>query len=349
MDLFQLGHVPWVDSQLCYHALAQLGREGLIIVSPKNHYVCVGYHQDARLEVDLDYCKSHDIPVFRRQVGGGAVYLDGNQLFFQIVLHRNSPLAPLNKETFYRKFLRPVIEVYRRIGIPAQFKAINDIVTDGKKISGTGAGEIADCIVFVGNLILDFDYKTMSRVLNVPDEKFRDKVHRSMEANLTTIRRELGLKRAEKWTHSELNRLMIEEFCKVLGPLTHVAEDNELATKMNDLGKLMNTESWLYRRGRVPNGRQMKIRSGVNLIHRVHKAQGGLIRADFEIMEGKYTEVCFSGDWFCYPQDAISVLESKITGVFQGELGLVIEKFYDDYEIDTPGITIDDWIAVLKV
>ncbi|MGC8660857.1 MAG: lipoate--protein ligase family protein, partial [Desulfomonilaceae bacterium] len=304
LDLFELGHVPWAESQLCYHALAQLGREGLILVSPEDQYVCVGYHQDARQEVDLDYCEKNGIPVFRRQVGGGAVYLDGNQIFFQVVLHKDSDLAPRNKETFYRKFLEPVIQVYRRIGIPAEFKAINDIVTEGKKISGTGAGEIADCIVFVGNLILDFDYETMVKVLNVPDEKFRNKVHRSIEANLTTIRRELGSTGADKWTHPELNRLMIEEFSKVLGPFTPISEDSQLATKMGDLANLMVTESWLYRRGRVFDGRQMKIRSGVNMIHRVHKAQGGLIRADFEIVEDRYDEVCLDAERFCLRQEA---------------------------------------------
>lgn len=348
MDLYELGHVPWAESQLCYHALAELDREGLIIVSPESHYVCVGYHQDARQEVDLDFCKVHNIPVFRRQVGGGAVYLDGNQLFFQIILHRDSELIPLNKEIFYRKFLQPVINVYRRMGIPAQFKAINDVVTGSKKISGTGAGEIANCVVFVGNIILDFDYKTMSQVLKVPDEKFREKVYHTIEANLTTIKRELGLNQTRRWTDSAISLLMIEEFQKILGPLCIRAVDDELRAKMDDLNKLMNTESWLYRRRRATDSRHMRIRSGVNLIHRVHKATGGLIRADFEIVEGRYREVCLSGDWFCYPRDAVSLLESNIVGMSPDELRSVIENFYIDNQFDTPGITVEDWIAVLK-
>lgn len=348
MDLYRLGNMPWEDSQLAYHALAQLGREGLILVSPATHYVCVGYHQDARQEVDLDFCRIHGIPVFRRQVGGGAVYLDGDQLFFQIVLRRDSQSVPMNKETFYRKFLQPVIDVYRRIGIPAQFKPINDVVTGPAKISGTGAGEIADCVVFVGNLILDFNYKIMSRVLKVPDEKFRDKVHKTIEANLTTIRRELGAKEASRWSHAALNSLMVEEFQKVLGPFRSRALDDELRSKMEDMGEVMKTDSWLFRRGRVLDSRQMRIRSGVNLVHRVHKASGGLIRADFEIMDRRYREVCLSGDWFCYPQDAVSVLESEIEGVGTNELRPTIDRFYAENRFETPGITVEDWMAVLK-
>lgn len=348
MDLYRLGNVPWEDSQLAYHALAQLGREGLILVSPATHYVCVGYHQDARQEVDLDFCRIHDIPVFRRQVGGGAVYLDGDQLFFQIVLRRDSQSVPKNKENFYRKFLQPVIDVYRRIGIPAQFKPINDVVTGFTKISGTGAGEIGDCVVFVGNLIFDFNYKIMSQVLKVPDEKFRDKVHRTIEANLTTIRRELGVKEASRWSHAALYSLMVEEFQRVFGPFSRRELDDELRSKMEDMGKVMKTDSWLFRRGRVLNSRQMRIRSGVNLVHRLHKAPGGVIRADFEIMDRRYRELCLSGDWFCYPRDAVSVLESEIQGVKIDDLKPTVERFYAEHRFETPGITIEDWMAVLK-
>ena len=347
MQLYCLGKVPWQDSQLCYHALAHLGSEALALVSPATHYVSVGYHQDACHEVDLDFCRDHDIPVFRREVGGGAVYLDGNQLFFQVVLQRDSPLVPMKKESFYRKFLQPVIEVYRRIGIQAQYKSINDVLAGSRKISGTGAGEIGDCIVFVGNLIVDFDYETMSRVLKVPDEKFRDKVQNTIEANLTTIRRELGQEEASRWTEAELNALLIEEFEKLLGSLQPRVVDDALRSKMDELGSIMTTESWLLRRGRPLNGCSMRIRSGVNLFHRIHKAPGGLIRADFEMRNGIYHEVCLSGDWFCYPREAAQALELKLAGVSTAELRSSLEEFYLEYRIETSGVTIEDWLTVL--
>ncbi len=348
LDLYCLGKVPWHESQLCYHALARLGREAVVLVSPASRYVCVGYHQDARHEIDLDFCRSHDIPVFRREVGGGAVYLDGNQLFFQIILHRDSPLAPLRRETFYRKFLEPAIQVYRRIGIPAKYEPINDILAGSRKISGTGAGEIGDCLVFVGNLMIDFDYVTMSRVLKSPDEKFRDLVHKAIEANVTTIRRELD-EEASKWTESTLNALMVDEFRKLLGPLEQREMDETLKAKMDELGKVMTSESWLYRRGRQLNGRHTKIRSGVNVIHRVHRANGCLIRADFEIRDNTYRKVSLSADLDYFPQETVSFLESRITGVSSKELRMVLEEFFSAYPSETSDVTIEDWIKVLDV
>jgi lipoate-protein ligase A len=253
----------------------------------------------------------------------------------------------MKKESFYRKFLQPVIEVYRRIGIQAQYRPINDVLAGSRKISGTGAGEIADCIVFVGNLIVDFDYETMSRVLKVPDEKFRNRIQNTIEANLTTIRRELGQKGADRWSEAELNTLLVEEFEKLLGPLQPRVVDDALRSKMADLGSMMTTESWLLRRGRPLNGRKMRIRSGVNLFHRIHKAPGGLMRADFEVRDGTYRNVSLTGDWFCYPRQAVRDLELKIAGISIENLGSAVQEFYHEHRLETPGITVEDWLTVL--
>ncbi|MAF32549.1 MAG: hypothetical protein CL941_01035 [Desulfobacter sp.] len=171
---------PLAGNPVDLSPLARLGRESLVLVSPASPYVCIGYHQDVTHEVDLNFCAANDIPVFRREVGGGAVYLDGDQLVFHVVFKEDNPVIPATKKAFYQKFLQPVVNVYRRIGIPAVYKPVNDIIVNTRKISGTGVGEIGDSIVFVGNLILDFNYETMARILKVPDEKFRDKVQKTL-------------------------------------------------------------------------------------------------------------------------------------------------------------------------
>ena len=56
MELFDLGKIPWEETQLIYHSLALQGREALCLVSPATPYVCIGYHQDVKQEVDLEFC-----------------------------------------------------------------------------------------------------------------------------------------------------------------------------------------------------------------------------------------------------------------------------------------------------
>jgi lipoate-protein ligase A len=347
MRLYNLGKVPWQESQLIYHALAELGWEALSLVSPATPYVCIGFHQDVEQEVDLDYCNASSIPVFRRDVGGGAVYLDGDQLFFQLILHKDHPEVPKNKEVFYRKFLQPIINVYRRIGIPATYKPVNDVLAGTKKISGTGVGEIGECIVFVGNLIVDFNYEEMSKVLKVPDEKFRDKIHKTLKDNLTTIRRELG-EEASRWDEGTLNGLMAEEFQEILGPMTLCEKDSVLQAKMDELGAHLMSEEWLFQKGKTIPGREVKIRAGLNVIRKAHKAPGGLIRADYEVKEGRINGISVSGDFFCFPRTGIRKLEKRLEDQPVEQIGALIGAFCSEGEVETPGITVQDLLQVFK-
>lgn len=348
MELFNLGKVPWQESQLLYHALAKLGRESLCLLSPATPYVCIGFHQDVAQEVDLEFCHVVGIPVFRREVGGGAVFLDGNQIFFQLIFQRDNPIALRRIDAFYKKFLQPVIEVHRRIGIAAEYKPINDIVIENRKISGTGAAEIGDSIVFVGNLILDFDYETMSRVLNIPDEKFRDKVKKTIEENLSTIRRELGKQKYQSWDESTLNQMMIDEFEKLLGPLKLSSKDQEIIAKMKELEDSMINDDWLYQKGKRAEGRVIKVRAGLNVVQRMYKAAGGLIRSNFEIRQGKLTNVNISGDFFCFPQSLTMQLENSLEGVALRDIRGVLKTVYDDPTNQMPGVSIEDWMAVFS-
>jgi lipoate-protein ligase A len=345
MKLNLLKTVSWQDSQLLYHAQPRLGREGINLLAPATPYVCVGYFQDVEQEVDEAYCREHGIPVFRREVGGGAVYLDGDQLFFQLILHRDNRLLPEGgKLAFYRKFLQAPIAAYRALGIPAEYREVNDIVANDRKISGCGAAEIGEYYVLVGNLIVDFDYEMMARVLNVPDEKFRDKVYKTIRENLSTVRRERGSvpPREELWS------LMVEEFVKMLGPLEmEIKVDDAWRAKADELAQSFMTDGWLYQRRRPGSDRDVRIRSGVNLIHRMHKAPGGLIRAVLEVRDGVLTTVSLSGDFFLYPEEKLLHLERALTGVSVEGVERVVADFYVEHHIESPGVTPQDFVRTL--
>jgi len=349
MELYTLGKIPWEETQLLYHSLALLGREALCLVSPATPYVCIGYHQDLEQEVDLEFCRAHDIPIFRREVGGGAVFLDGNQLFFHLILKHDNPIAPKRIDAFYQKFLKPVIAVHHRIGLQVEYKPVNDLIFQNRKISGTGAAEIGDSIVFVGNLILDFDYETMARVLKIPDEKFRDKVKKTIEENLSTIRRELGAERADQWDENTLNNMLAEEFQKLLGPMTPARKDNLLIAKMQAMKSEMMRDDWLFHRGKRVGGRVVKVRSGLEVVQRMHKAAGGLIRAEFVVEDGCYKEVAISGDYFCFPKDTVSRLQSSIEDSPTKEILKVVTDFYQMGRFEWPGVEIEDWMQIFKI
>ncbi len=340
MYLLNLDKLPGQDSMLIFHALARIGYEGLVIVSPAQPLASIGYFQDAEKEIDLDYCRNNNIPFMRREVGGGATYLDENQIFYQVIWNSKNPKLPRKIKDIFQLLSVPPCETYQRFGINVSFRAENDIVTDkGKKIAGEGGGDIGDSMVFVGGILMDFDYATMSKVLKVPDEKFRDKIHKSMEANLTTMKRELSVVPPRQ----EIKKVLIESFEKILGYLEPVEIDDNTMKKIREIENWFMSEEFLHKKTpRIPEG--VKIKEGVEILYGLYKAKGGLIRTAEEIDDKKIKDIVVSGDFNLFPKDALVNVEKDLKNKdFSREIiEKAIEKTYQRKKIESPGVEPED-------
>ena len=345
MDYYFLDSVPWAYSQALYHAAAHLGREALFVLRPASPYICIGYHQDAMQEIDLDFAGQNHIPVFRREVGGGAVYLDGQQLFFQLIVRRDRPGVPAKIDEFYKKFLQPVVDTFTRFGVAAEYRPVNDIVCKGRKISGTGAAQVEDMLILVGNFIQDFNYEMMSKCLRVPDEKFRDKVHKTMAENLTTFLRETGVIPA----NADLAAELVGRYEPLLGDLQQKPLDGELTGKADALLAVMHTPEWLLANDRRrPDEKRVKIAEGVYIIQKIFKAPGGLMRLTAVNQDGRLRQVHISGDFFFFPATAVIGLEKALENVPAEPAAITraVERFYRQTGIESPGLAPADFARI---
>jgi lipoate-protein ligase A len=279
IKLFDIPPMNWKDTQLIYHAIARMNEECLILTSTKEPYACIGFAGDLEKELDLSYCKDNNIGYFRRETGGGTVYLDKDQLFFQLILKRDNPLSPRFQEAFFKRFLEPVVHTLNSFGIEGKFVPLNDLVVNDKKISGNGGGEIGECKVLIGNLLLDFDFETMASILNVPNEGFRNMVLNGMKQNMTTIKGELG----EVPSQKDLKKSIIEEYEKLLGPLTPQEPNDEVHKLMKEIEEEFSTEKWLFQRVPKKEGRDVKIREGIMIVNRTFKDVDWSVELNFEL------------------------------------------------------------------
>jgi len=347
MNLIKLDKLSGQDSMLIFHILARIGYEGLVIVSPAQPLASVGYFQDAAREIDLDFCREAGISVMRREVGGGATYLDGNQIFYQVIWNSKNPKFPRNIKAIFELLSQPPCETYRRFGINASFRAENDIITDkGKKIAGEGGGDIGDSMVFVGGILLDFDYATMSKVLKVPDEKFRDKIYKSMEENLTTMKRELG----EIPPREDIKQVLIENFEKLLGNLKSVQLEDNTIKKMRELEQWFMSDQFLFKKTpRIPQG--VTIKQGVEILYGLYKAKGGLIRTAEEIEnKTKIADIAVSGDFNLFPKNGLTEVENALKNKEFSEEAIKreIAKVYEKKKIESPGVEPEDFAKTIK-
>jgi lipoate-protein ligase A len=260
MRLYSLGELEWKDTQLIYHAMAHLGHEGVVICRPKGPYYCVGFHQDVSQELDLDRLEELKEPYFRRETGGGTVRLDTGQVFYQIVVRRDNPECPPNPERIYERFLQPAIDALMKLGLGAIVAEPNDILVNGKKISGNGGGDVGDCKVLVGDLLVDFDAQKMCRGLRCPTEKFRQACFKSMMAHMTSVVQERPGTSVE-----EVERAMRASYKKVCGDGESMTMPQEVLSKARELEDKMLSRDWLTFPGSSRPWRKVKIREGVHV------------------------------------------------------------------------------------
>jgi len=344
-----LGLVPPIRSQTIYHAVAYALDENtpdaIILVAPTEPYVCIGFHQELEKEVDVEYCRAHGLPVVRREVGGGAVYLDRHQVFVQWIFHRDA--LPHDVGDRFALYVKPLVETYHALGIPANYRPINDVHVQGKKIGGTGAAQMGQAEVVVGSLMFDFNFELMSHVLKVASEKMRDKIHQSLNEYMTTMTRQLGYTPDRE----TVVKLYLDKVQAALGrpivPSEPTARELALA---EELDRQFTTDEWLYQKGGLRHAeRGIKIHQDVRVQEAAHKTPGGLVRVTARMRDGamgtsRIDDLTLSGDFTMLPQFAPGALELALRGTAL-EVNAVQARIGDVYRslaIQSPGLTAGD-------
>jgi len=143
--------------------------------------------------------------------------------------------------------------------------------------------------------------------------------------------------------------MMVEEFEKLLGTLTPGNINDELIAEMKALETSMVDDAWLFQKGKRVEGRVVKVRSGLNVVQRMHKTTGGLLRVEFTVEDGKYKGVTISGDFFCFPRDSVDRLAAMLEDCITDNVTKVVSDFYQTDDLEIPGVTVDDWSQAFRI
>ncbi|HET7421344.1 MAG TPA: biotin/lipoate A/B protein ligase family protein [Candidatus Dormibacteraeota bacterium] len=346
--LLDLDLCSYTESQVLYHAVSDAMRPDdpntIILCRPRRPYVCIGRHQELEREVDVEACRRMGLPIMRREVGGGAVYLDRGQVFFQLVFHPRD--VPARIQDAFEYFSRGPVDCYRTLGVTgAHFHPVNDLQVSGRKIGGLGAASIGPGFVFVGSIIMAFNARAAAGVLRIPDEKMRDKVAQTIDAYVSSLEKELGHSVPPPAVRKELVAAFERAFGVRLVPGDLRPDERELYRKW--VGK-MRTREWLdeVRLSREAE-KPLRITGHVHLGHGIHKAPGGLIRVTLMIASGEVVEALVSGD-FTAIGDAPGLMERALLGPAT-EDGIRTRLGAAWPSIDTPGVVADDVAEAAKL
>lgn len=144
--------------------------------------VIVGKHQNTFAEINLPFIIEKNIPVIRRISGGGAVFHDPGNVNFTFITQ-----GERGKLVDFRKFLDPVIEALKMLGIPAEFEGKNNICVHGLKISGNAEHIYKNKVLHHGTLLYASDLEMLGRALQTHPGKYIDKAVPSIRSKVARI------------------------------------------------------------------------------------------------------------------------------------------------------------------
>ncbi|MDR2797503.1 MAG: lipoate--protein ligase family protein [Treponema sp.] len=159
----------------------------LRLYSWKPPAVSVGYFQGLTEEVDVESCTRHGVDVVRRISGGGAVF-HHEELTYSIIMPLGHPLAGETIQDSYQRICPGIIQGLACLGVSSRFAGINDILVEGRKISGNAQTRRMGCVLQHGTLLLASDVDLMFELLLVPQEKLKDKCIQDVRDRVTSLK-----------------------------------------------------------------------------------------------------------------------------------------------------------------
>ncbi len=268
--------------------------------------VFIGAMQDTWSEVDVDYCRAHDIKIVRRANGGGAVYHDTGSFCFSAVFPRALFKEKEDRE-LYPLFAAPVIRTCADYGFTAERTGRNDLLVRGRKIYGSAQLSWYSAFIQSGTFLVTIDFETMERTLTPPALKFSDKPVHSIRDRVTSLSQESGRKIPVDEVMARFTEHFAAAFNVTLTSGALLPAETELAAEL--LAVKYGLEEW-----NLGTRRAYRVSQAV-------KTAEGVLSLSLELEEGIIREARLTGDWLLTDQGAeLRRMETALTGSKPPEL-----------------------------
>lgn len=187
------GQVSAQSMHALYTGMAACTREDdpvrvLWLCSSQAH-VSVGASQDPAADLDLAACAAQGIPVVRRPLGGGAVWVEADQPCFFLVMPRR--ILARGHRHLFSVGMGLAVAVLRQLGLEEVETRSQDIWVHGRKIMGTGAATLEQGCVFGASFLRRFPAERFLACIFSPSEGYREWVLPALREGVTDCEQEM--------------------------------------------------------------------------------------------------------------------------------------------------------------
>jgi lipoic acid synthetase/lipoate-protein ligase A len=263
--------------------------------------VIFGRNQVMEAEVNIRYCRSHGVQLYRRKSGGGCVYSDEGNIMLSFITDSTDVAFTFDS------FLQRLALYLRRLGLDASRSGRNDVMVGGRKVSGNSFFLQPTTSIVHGTLLFDTDFSEMEKAITPSDEKIQSKGVSSVHQHVLNLKGELekseNPKVRELTDIVKFKKYLIRSFCTEGGELKETVLGKEHEAEIDAIEATYLDPDFLHGRNhRFSITRQGKIDNV------------GEIEVELQMNEGKISGIHVGGDFFATgPVD--DVLSRKLKGI----------------------------------
>ncbi len=283
--------IPYYNFALEEYLMTKAPEDSYLFFYIHKPSIIVGKHQNTIEEINKDFVEKESIVIARRLSGGGAVYHDKGNLNFSFVQKGEK-----NDVNNFEKFTRPIINALNELGVKAELSGRNDILVEGRKISGNAQYYKKGRILSHGTLLFNADMTNLSNALKVKDLKIKSKGIKSVRSRVANIKDHLK----KDMTIFQLKNHILEYIFENIDINEYVLSDRELKLINEAAEKKFKTWDWNW--GNSPKYE----------IQKINKFPCGLVDIRLNIKDGKVKDCKIYGDFFT--KRNIEELEAAICG-----------------------------------
>lgn len=289
------------------YLIKNLKRE-LFMIWQNDNTVLLGRNQNPYKEVNWDYMNETQAKLVRRPSGGGCIYTDKNIVQYTIITKK--------EEDSLRKFTEPVVNYLNEKGVKAEFTGRNDIIVNGRKISGNAQYKDRELMIHHGSIIYQDSSIDIGKLLTPAKLKLAKKSLTSVKSRITSLKSMMNMDIA----------MFIEELKEYIKTYYHIDENYVLSA--DELEKVEEIRKNKYANDEWTYGRYGKF-------DKVHSFMNDACVMDIYLKEKNnlIEDIRIDGDYF--GEKAKEDLENIFVGV-------KLEK--DDLERALSGIDMSEYI-----
>ncbi|MFB5937161.1 lipoate--protein ligase [Peribacillus frigoritolerans] len=255
--------------------------------------IIIGRNQNTIEEINSDYVDKKGITVVRRLSGGGAVYHDLGNLNFSFITKDDG-------DSFhnFKKFTQPVVETLEKLGIHAELSGRNDILAEGKKISGNAMFSTKGRMFSHGTLLFQSEMDHIVSALKVKKDKIESKGIKSIRSRVGNIADFLK----EPMSVEEFRSFLLQNIFKDNGKVTEYVLTEADWEKIHEISE-DRYQNWEWNYGKSPK---------FNL-QNSHRFPVGSVDIRLEVNRGIIENCKIYGDFFGVGE--VADIERKLTGI----------------------------------